>query len=189
MSAKPIRGAESGFSLVEMMTALAALAVLFGAMYGGFERLTRSYTAENVKAGAQQTARVAVEMMVQDIRLAGLDPIGGGAAGVLAADATTFRFTADANYDGDVDDPFENIQYQLVGANVVQTNHLGAAELVTGVESLVFSYLDEDGATLAAPVDVNAIRTVVITLTLNRPAGRAQTVSRTYTTQVRCRNL
>jgi hypothetical protein len=33
------------------------------------------------------------------------------------------------------------------------------------------------------------IRTVGITLTISRPAGRNQQVSRTYSTQVRCRNL
>jgi prepilin-type N-terminal cleavage/methylation domain-containing protein len=180
---------QAGFSLVEMLTALAALAILFGAMYGGFERLTRAYTAENVKAGMQQTARVGVEMMVQDIRLAGLDPLGTSGAQILAATPTVFHFTADANFDGDVDDPFENIRYELVGSNLMQTNHLGQAVMIADVANLAFAYLDEAGAALAWPVDVSAVRTVVITLTLNRPAGRGQVLNRTYTTQVRCRNV
>jgi type IV pilus assembly protein PilW len=189
MSRKPYRAGEAGFSLVEMLTALGALAILFGAMYGGFDRLTRSYTAENVKAAAQQTARVGVEMMVQDLRLAGLDPLGLGVAGVLAATPTTFHFTADANFDGDVLDPFENIRYELIGTDLTQTNHLGPAVMMANVANLNFTYLDDAGTVLAAPVDTAAIRTVVIALTLDRQAGRGQTVSRAYTTQVRCRNL
>ena len=47
----------AGFSMVEMLLVLGALAVLFGAIYSGFERLNRSYTAENAKAGTQQGAR------------------------------------------------------------------------------------------------------------------------------------
>ena len=64
--------------MVEMLLVLGALAVLFGAIYSGFERLSRSYTAENVKAGTQQSARIGVETMVQDMRLTGLNPLGTG---------------------------------------------------------------------------------------------------------------
>jgi hypothetical protein len=71
----------------------------------------------------------------------------------------------------------------------MQTNHLGPAVMMANVANLNFTYLDDTGTALAAPVDTAAIRTVVIALTLNRQAGRGQTVSRAYTTQVRCRNL
>jgi hypothetical protein len=54
------------------------------------------------------------------------------------------------------------------------------------------TYFDNTG-TVITTADLAArladIRTVGITLTVNRPAGREGTVSRTYTTQVRCRNL
>jgi len=54
------------------------------------------------------------------------------------------------------------------------------------------TYFDDTGTAIPA-ADLATrraeIRTVGITLTVNRPAGRDGTVSRTYTTQVRCRNL
>ncbi len=64
--------------------------------------------------------------------------------------------------------------------------------LLGNVNTLAFTYLDDTG--IAIPTANLAtrradIRTVGITLTVNRPAGRDGTVSRTYTTQVRCRNL
>jgi hypothetical protein len=178
--------------MIEMMLVLGAMAVLFGAIYSGFERLNRSYTAENVKAGAQQSARIGVETMVQDLRLAGLNPLGTAGAGVVAATPTSFQFTADVNFDGDVDDPFENITYRLTGTNLEQSNHLGTEVLLENVSTLAFSYFDDTGNVIPA-ADLAArrqdIRTVGIALTVSRPAGRDQQVARTYSTQVRCRNI
>jgi hypothetical protein len=178
--------------MVEMILVLGALAVLFGAIYSGFERLNRSYTAENVKAGAQQSARIGVETMVQDLRLAGLNPLGTAGAGVVAATPTSFQFTADVNFDGDVDDAFENITYRLNGTNLEQSNHLGTEVLLENVSTLAFVYFDDSGNVIPA-ADLAArrleIRTVGIALTVSRPAGRGQQVARNYSTQVRCRNL
>jgi type II secretory pathway component PulJ len=182
--------------MIEMVLALAAVAIMFGAIYAGFERLNRSYAAENVKAGTQQSARIGVEMMVQDIRLAGLNPLGPAGAGIVADPTPTLlRFTADLNFDGDTNDPFEDITYDLSGTTLRQTNRNvdpNPEILLENVTDLTFTYLDEAGnviptANLAARrLD---IRTIGISLTIDRPAGRSGLVSRTYTTQVRCRNL
>ena len=184
---------EAGFSMVELLLVLGTLAILFGAVYAGFDRLNRSYTAENVKAGSQQSVRNAVEMMIQDIRLAGLNPLGTAAAGVQEASAARLRFTADANFDGDVADDFEEIAYDLNGAALRQTNHLGTEVLLEDVAALTFRYFDAGDVLIPFPIDdaaeLAAIRSVEITLNLNRPSGRGQTVAREYTTRVRCRNL
>jgi hypothetical protein len=64
--------------------------------------------------------------------------------------------------------------------------------LLRNVNTLAFSYFDDTGTAIPA-ADLAArltdIRTVGIALTISRPAGRNQEVSRTYSTQVRCRNL
>ncbi len=191
--AMPIKPSEAGFSMVEMLLVLGTVAILFGAVYAGFDRLNRSYTAENVKAGSQQSVRNAVEMMVQDIRLAGLNPLRTAAAGVQEATATRLRFTADANFDGDVADEFEDIAYELSGTALRQTNHLGTEVLLEGVAALNFRYFDGGDVQIPFPIDdaaeLEAIRSVEITLNLSRPSGRGQTVAREYTTRVRCRNL
>lgn len=182
----------AGFSMVEMLLALGALAVLFGAVYTGFERLNRSYMAENVKAVTQQSARIGVETMVQDMRLAGLNPLGTAGAGIVGAAATSFHFTADVNYDGDIEDPFEDITYALSGTNLMQTNHLGPEVALEGVTNLTFTYFDSAGAAISADelaARLQDIRSIGLALTVSRPAARNQQVSRTYTTQVRLRNL
>ena len=62
--------------MIEILMVLAIMSIAFGTIYKSFEQLNRSYTKENVKAGIQQGARIAVDFMVQDIRMAGLDPLG-----------------------------------------------------------------------------------------------------------------
>ena len=178
--------APAGFTMIEMLMALAIFSIAFGTIYKSFEHLTRSTTTENVKAGTQQAARIAVDFMVQDIRLAGLNPLGTPGIGLQAIAPDSIRFTMDANFDGDDDDTFEDITYALTGSGtLMQTNHLGAEVLIDNVTSLNFIYLDSDDQTTS---DLDEIRSVIISLTMQRPAGR-DVVERDYTTRVRCRNL
>ena len=176
----------AGFTLIEAMMVIAILSIVFSTIYKGFENFNRSCTTENVKAGIQQNARVGVEFMVQDIRQAGLDPLGSAGAGIVAISDTSIRFTADLNFDGDCEDAIEDMTYNLNNGKLEQTNHLGTETLLDNVTNLNFTYLDEDDATTLVPVEV---KSVIISLTMQRPAGGDRRVERTYATQVRCRNL
>jgi len=185
----------AGFTLVEVLMSLAILSVLFGTIYRTFDTFNRSYANENVKAGVQQKSRIGIDLMARDVRLAGLDPLGSASAGFNPTNTNTssVQFTADLNYDGDLDDPFEDIIYALNGNLLQQTSDLGSgpvtATLLDNVTALTFTYLDQSDNLLPEPVAVDQIRTVIISLTMQRPAGREGMVSRTYTTRVRCRNL
>ena len=177
----------AGFTMIEMLMALVVFSIAFGTIYKSFEHLNRSSTTENVKAGTQQGARIAVDFMVQDIRLAGLNPLGTPGIGLQAISPDSIQFTMDANFDGDDDDTFEDITYALTGSGtLMQTNHLGAEVLIDNVTNLSFTYLDTDDQTTS---NLNEIRSVIISLTMQRPAGRDGEISRAYTTRVRCRNL
>jgi len=185
-------GAGQGFTLVELMVGLAIISIAFGTIYNTFTQLNRSYTTESVKAGVQQGARIAVEFMVQDIRLAGLDPLGtagaGIAAGVPLPTSNWITFTSDADYDGIINAavPFESTTYRLDGNELKQTNHLGEETMLDNVTGLSFTFLDADDVATIVNAD---IRSVVISLTMERDAGREGSVTRTYSTFVRCRNL
>lgn len=178
----------AGFTMMEMLMALAIFSIAFGTIYKSFEHLNRSTATENVKAGTQQAVRIAVDFMVQDIRLAGLNPMGSPGIGFQAVSAESIQFTMDANFDGDDEDTFEDITYAFNSADgtLMQTNHLGAEVLIDDITSLNFTYLDSDDQTTS---DLAEIRSVIISLTMQRPAGRDEEISRTYTTRVRCRNL
>lgn len=184
----------SGFTLVEVMVCMAIMSILFGTVYRSFDIYNRSYTKENVKAGIQQRTRIGIDMMARDIRLAGLDPIGTANARIISADIESIQFSADLNYDGDVNDPFENTTYDLNGDLLRQTSDLGTGfvtdTLLDNIEALGFTYLDASDTLMATPVgNPEDIRTVIVSLTMQRPAGRDGPISRTYTARVRCRNL
>ena len=181
----------AGFTLIEVLLCIGILSILFGTIYRSFENVNRSYTHENVKAGVQQKVRIGIDLMARDIRLAGLDPLGSAAAGFDSATTHTssIGFTADLNYDGDIEDPFEDMVYSFNGSALEQANHLGTATLMDNVSALTFTYLDQEDNFLPMPVATDQIRTVLISLTVQRPSGPDGQVSRTYTTRVRCRNL
>jgi prepilin-type N-terminal cleavage/methylation domain-containing protein len=65
----------------------------------------------------------------------------------------------------------------------------GLDPLGSASAGLTFTYLDAADTPLAEPIPVNQIRTVLISLTMQREAGRGGSVRRTYTTRIRCRNL
>jgi hypothetical protein len=64
--------------------------------------------------------------------------------------------------------------------------------LISDVQNLTFTYLDADGNDLGSPVptlQLEDIRTINVSITVEEPAGRDVSVSRTLTKQVKCRNM
>lgn len=177
----------AGYTLVELLVAMAAASILLAAVASLFMTLNKSYTRQNVAADVQQVARAGVDFMAQSIRMAGLDPDQTGDFGITVATATRILFSADLDLDG-VPGTGETISYFLNGDEL--RSNLNAVPLVENVSALSFTYLAADDSILPAPVaDLAAIRTVQIALTVQEPAGRGGTVTRTYATEVRCRNL
>ncbi len=187
-----IGSSAKGFTVIEILMALAIMSIAFGTIYKSFQHINRSYTTENVKANVQQGARISVEFMVHDIRLAGLDPLGSAGAGIAndvpLPTSSEIRIRSDVNYDGQIvdSDPFELIEYKLVGNKLRQKNHIDEVTMLENVTALNFTFLDADDNPTTTN---NEIRSVVISLTMEKPVGPSRTVSRTYTTKVRCRNL
>ena len=117
---------QNGFSLLELVIGLAMATIVLAAIIGVFTTLTRSYTTQNVAAGVQQTARVGIDYLAQEVRMAGLNPMGGigaNAASIeeIAPSGIKLRFTMDRcdndtgcnkpAPDGDLDDNSERVTY------------------------------------------------------------------------------
>jgi type IV pilus assembly protein PilW len=195
---------KKGFTLLELMISLAIMSVALTSIYGLYMSYVQVYTNEGVTSRVQQNVRSGINMMVRDIRMAGLDPTGAGIFGIIEASPQSIRFTADRNMDGDIDDPdlmdglsesnLEQIAFSYEeGASLLEMilyNSDDSVEIrdtmLDNVSNLNFTYLDAADAVTA---DLNEIRTVIITLTVQRPAGRGDPVSRTLTKRIQCRNL
>lgn len=194
------RDRSSGFTLIEVLVTIAMISIFMAAAMAVLVPLSRSYTTTEVASSAQQVVRMAVEFMATDIRLAGLDPLKQAGARLQEANATSIRFTCDRVPDGEEEangeidnDNFENINYYYEAATTslnlrlysgapVQTTQ----QLVNNVTNLEFRYFDETGAVTG---DLDLIRSVQISMTVEEDAGPGDTIERSYTTRVLCRNL
>ena len=185
---------KKGFSLIEIMVAIAIMSVLSIAMMKTYTGFTRVYTTQEVAAGVQQDLRASLNIMTQDIRMAGFDPLDTDNFGVEVATATNIRITSDTDVDGVIDDSvFERVTYNFnAGTNRLEqvlyetTGSEVTQPVVDNVTNVAFTYLDEDNNVTATLAD---IRTVTISMTIQEITRGSGTVNRTLSTRVQCRNL
>ncbi|MFH1718459.1 MAG: prepilin-type N-terminal cleavage/methylation domain-containing protein [Planctomycetota bacterium] len=196
-----------GFTLVEVMIAMAIVGAVVGAIYSIFISSNRSYRTQDSIADAQQRVRIGLDFMVRDIRMAGLDPAGpatdavdSNGAGIKLATASKIRFTIDADMDGAIEEAnsermsyeYDNGAGQLKRILYEGTGSQSTQSLIGDVSAMSFSYLDANGAAIALPVSAASlanIRTVVISITCQGTDAQGQNFTRTLNTRVSCRNL
>ena len=189
---------QNGFTLVELLVSLAVLGIFIVAMGSVFTITKQAVTTQGVSADVQQKVRMGLQTMMQDIRLAGLDPDQSDLFGVEQATSTKIRFTKDIDQNGVIDDGNEErITYELQGTQVVQIQDEGTASqvsavLLDNVANLNFSFFDSDNSSIAPPVaaaNLENIHAVDILLSVNQAAGRDAPVQRQLDTRVICRNM
>lgn len=199
MTLRPTCMGSRGFSLVELLVGLAIAAIAMAAIIGMFTTLTRSYTTQNASASVQQAGRAAMEYMVQNIRMAGLNPTRIENVGILEATSTRIKFNLDRNTNGEidfVDEEHMTFSYDPVdqqineGLYIDDEDHKSWNPLVEHVTNLSFSYRDGDGVDLGPAPNLADIKTVEIFLTIAQLVPQNQNpVSRTYSARIICRNL
>lgn len=207
---KRLSSSQDGFTLVEVIVGLVISAIVMAVVMASFTRLSRAYTTQNVSASVQQITRTAVDFMTREIRMAGLDPHGTADAKIEEISADKIYFSLDlcnvpiggsgcGDPDGDTEDVSEIITYEyLPDENRIRRCLYETDVLIGTCETLIdnvvsnpageplFTYFDSAGAVTNLESD---LRSVMITLTVEEPAGGSRRVSRTYTSQVICRNL
>jgi type IV pilus assembly protein PilW len=200
---KPSGTSARGFSLIEVMVAMAMACIVLAAIYSIHAALTKSYTTQNAAADAQEAMRAGVDLMTEDILMAGFDPMKAGLFGILAADPISIRFTSDRNMNGVLDaSNLEDIRYFWNGTQLIQElDGVNTTDdvLVDNVTGLTFTYFDGAvapaqlvptfPATVLDAAQLAVLRTIKVSMTVQAPAGRDKKVTRTYTTQFRVRNL
>jgi len=181
---------EHGFTLAELLTAFAVLALVLAGVvmiyWGGLQ----AYVSGSHKTEAQQNARVALERMARQIRKT--------TTTLTTATATSISFT--------LADPVTlaptAITYALNGNNLACTGLCNEAvvnpapqTVIGGVQVLAFAYRDASNAVLAAPVaNPGNVRRVDITIQTGTEdpsvvAGGIGDTRTQVTTSVRLRNL
>ena len=194
---------KKGFTAIEMLISLAILSMTLGSIYSLYVSFIRTCTKEGVKINVQQSVRSSLDMMIRDIRIAGLDPEKTGDFGIVAVTPQRIQFTADRDMDGELDDAdatdgidahdMEFMAYEYDGNSTLRMSLYKADgnlemsdTMVENVTDLTFSYFNSDDDTTS---NLDDIRTVGISMTIQKPSGPDGQVSRTLEKRVKCRNL
>ena len=208
-----------GFTLTEVIIALGMLSMLLASIYGVSAAANRSATKNEVAAEVMENLRTSMDFLEQDIRMAGLDRFGLAGAGIegqgVPAEmptATYLHFTADRNIDdtinnydlsdgiAEIDGDLDRITYFYDAANkrlrqclAKLTTDPSCETVAENVVNFQFSYLDADNALIPFPIDNDAklsgIRTVQVSMTIQKLASAFGPVTRTLTKRIICRNL
>jgi len=177
---------EKGFTLVELLIAMALLGVAMTAIYSSFFSQQKSYVVQAQVAAMQQNLRAAMHYMTSDIRMAGYDKENAGNFGLVstmsgggACNKTNIAFTIDADEDGNLDNltDTEMIAYRLNGTNL---QRYGAAsgwqDIARHIDALDFIYL---GADKMPTADLTAVRFIEISVVAQAASGDRDYVNTT----------
>jgi len=194
---------KKGFTAIELLVSLAIMSIALTSIYSMYMSFIRTCTKEGVKIRVQQNVRSGLDMMIRDIRLAGLDPDGTGDFGIVAVTSQRIQFTADRDMDGELDDAdatdgidapdMEHMAYEYDGSGELKmvlykaNGNLETDEIMAeNVTDLTFTYFDSNDDTTS---NLDEIRSVDIQMTIQKSSGQDGQVSRTLVKRVKCRNL
>lgn len=86
---------QSGFTLIELMIALALSAAVMAGVAATYHMQARSYVTQTEITDTVQSARAAIYFLERELRMAGADPTEKADAGITAATSDSIQFTMD----------------------------------------------------------------------------------------------
>jgi type IV pilus assembly protein PilW len=150
-----------GYSLVELLVAMAISLVVMAGVYKVYITQQDTYLLQEQVAEMQQNARIAKYVLTKDIRMVGYNPtrklnVGGfvtqlpdDGVGETTTDSTTIAFTLDDDGNGVIDANFdEQVAFRVAGGNLERfdVDNDSWLTVVENVEALGFAYaFDDDG--------------------------------------------
>jgi type IV pilus assembly protein PilW len=184
-----------GFTLVELLVALAVASIFIVATLTIADVSIHTYSTQERVAEAQQSLRAALDLMARDIRMAGYDPMSFSygpttGIGIIAASNTLLQFSADLNADRIDNGGVENMTYFYdAHSNRLRQEEGGRAypqTFIENVSEMRFDYFDANGDPTA---NLEQIVTVVVTLSVEYKDDRGDAFERSGTARINCRNL
>ncbi len=168
-----------GYSLIELLVAMAITLVVMAGVYKVYVTQQDSYLLQEQVAEMQQNARIAKYVLMKDIRMAGYNPtrtlnvgnfvtsfvarlpgddLGDGDPDRTSTGSNSIAFTLDDNGNGVLDANFdEQIAFRVAGNNLQRFDVDNNAWLtvVENIEALGFAYAFEDGGNIIWAIDAD----------------------------------
>lgn len=195
----------AGFTLMEVLVSLAIVSILIGGLGTMFANSGRLYTSQNVTAALQQEVRSALDVIAAEARMAAYNPTDIREKDIIrVATPTRFHFKTDLDGNNKFAKAFnasgecENRSFRFSLANTgiqmvcgegtgstTMEYLLGGTNSDTRVVALDFSYRDKNNNATTVKKE---IRSLIISIVAEAPAGQQGMIQRTYTTSVDIRN-
>lgn len=197
---------QRGYTLAEMLVVAAVVSVIMAGLFSMLSSGTQAYTVGTNRADAQQTARLALDRLIREVRTAGHDPLATDSFAAVTALAVGTGFVIRNDWNGNgaiatnvtvtVDGVAhgEQVTYTFAGNTLTrQESNLDAAAVTvaTGISNMTIQYLDANDVAVPTPSGANAslIRTVVLDVTAQPGTSVTSTqVAVRSQTRVRIRN-
>lgn len=169
---------ERGFTLLEMVIAIALLTVVTGSLFGLVVSMQNDYVRQRDINNSHETLRAAESAITRTLRTSRADPFETGSA-LLDPDPDgdgvfdDLRVVSDYNpADGDFADALEDVEFWL-DADTLKVRWQAGESPVTlthPVEELALDYYDSAGNALGTPSQVVDATRVRVTLATDRGA-------------------
>jgi prepilin-type N-terminal cleavage/methylation domain-containing protein len=185
---------EKGFTLIEILISLGLASMISAMLSAIFISLNLSYTKQNSAINAQQELRAALNIMVTDIRMTGLDPKNTAQAGIEELYDTKIRFTSDRNLNGQIDtSDFEimTYDYRQSSKKIMQYLYEGTTKknsqtFLENVSSFCVKAYYAEGS---ESINLDDIKLVSISIAVDMPSAKGAFVKRSLNTMIKLRNL
>jgi type IV pilus assembly protein PilW len=175
---------KKGFTLIEILVALAISSVVMTAIYSSYRNQVSSHTTQQRIVDMQQNIRGGLTLMEREIRMAGYDPTENAGARITLANRAELTMQMDINENGSTaqigtpnENPNEIVRYVLnndankdgiadgTPCHLGRDTGGGRQPAADNIDALNFVYLDASGNVLATPVTrPNQIRTIQVTM-------------------------
>lgn len=180
LGTRKISRIDGGFTLIELMVAIAMGLVVLASVATTFTSQTRAYSAQEQINQMEQNLRGALDIMAREIKMAGYKPNGGTLTGVVSYSSTGLTIQADIDGNGSVctagtmssvvcNTAYEQIAYAYDSANKKITRQVADGSVTTLAENIsAFSmtyYQAQSGATASTATSATNIRQIAISMT------------------------
>lgn len=149
-------------TLIELLIALVIGSILTAALYRTFIRQQKTYAVQDQVVEAQQSVRIAMEIIARNVRMAGYNPTGttNPNFGFQTATANQIIFTADLDGEGDLDGN-ETIGFRLSGTSLDRLVTGQWHSIAENIASLQFQYFDGNGNPTTVLQNIRAVRVTI----------------------------